>query len=346
MMRIFDAHCDAVMNAYDGPFDFVRGDRRGHMDLPRLIAAGHCAQVFAVFAAASYYPNREITALARDAITALHGWAAASEGALRIALDGSDIAACAGREGVTAVIGLEGCDPLRTAGALPEFHRLGVRLIIPAWDDNVFSGSATGSGAGLTAEGRVLVEHAAELHIMLDVSHASDSSFEEIRTIAAGPFVASHSNCRALSPTPRNLTDEQIRALAGAGGVMGINLAPDFLDGDYLAAWNAVMAPVAHADPATRQKHRMAAGPQLQAIPRPGVEAVVRQVRHAMNIGGEESVGLGADFDGISFMPEGISGVQDYGKIVTALRASGLTERQVELVCWRNMARVFAQVLA
>jgi membrane dipeptidase len=180
---------------------------------------------------------------------------------------------------------------------------------------------------------------------MVDVSHASDAAFEQIRRIVRGPFVASHSNCRALAPAPRNLTDAQIRALAERGGVMGINLAPDFLSPEYLAAWDAVMAPAQGADAATRQKIREAAGPQLRAIPLPGLEWIARHVRHAIGIGGEECIGLGGDLDGISFMPAGIDGVESYPLIPEALAAAGLTEAQVEKVCWRNMARVFGGVL-
>ena len=154
-----------------------------------------------------------------------------------------------------AIIGLEGADPLEgQAENLRHFYDLGVRLVIPAWDDNAFSGSSAGPGDGLTAEGFKLIELCQELGVMVDVSHASDAAFEQIRRIVRGPFVASHSNCRALSPAPRNLTDAQIRALADRGGVMGINLAPDFLSPDYLAAWDAVMAPVRRADAATRSE--------------------------------------------------------------------------------------------
>ena len=84
-MRFFDAHCDAVMHIEDGDFDFVAGKGRGHMDLPRLLAAGHCAQVFAIFAAASYYPGRDLRAYAERAIAAIHGWAAASDGRMQVA---------------------------------------------------------------------------------------------------------------------------------------------------------------------------------------------------------------------------------------------------------------------
>jgi membrane dipeptidase len=246
-----------------------------------------------------------------------------------------------------AIIGLEGADPLEgRAENLRHFYDLGVRLVIPAWDDNAFSGSSAGPGDGLTAEGFKLIELCQELGVMVDVSHASDAAFEQIRQLVRGPFVASHSNCRALAPAPRNLTDAQIRALADQGGVMGINLAPDFLSPDYLAAWNTVMAPAHGADAATRQKLREAAGPQLRAIPLPGLDWIARHVRHAINIGGEACIGLGGDLDGISFMPAGIDGVESYPLIPEALSAAGLTESQIEQVCWQNMARVFGEVLA
>ncbi len=351
-VRFFDAHCDAVMRSYDGPFEFVAGDARGHLDLPRLQAAGHCAQVFAIFAAASYYPDRDLTALAEKAIRAIRGWADASAGRLRLALCADDIrAACTGdAHHVAALIGLEGADPLAgRAENLVRFFEQGVRLVIPAWDDNPFSGSSAGPGTGLTDEGVKLVALAEALGVMLDVSHLSDLAFEQVLTLTRKPFIASHSNCRSLCPAYRNLTDAQIRALADRGGVMGINLAPDFLSPHYLAAWNSVMgeatAALKAADAATRQRIREEAGPRLRAIPRPGIEWIVRHVHHAMAVGGEACVGLGGDLDGISFTPDGIEGAQSYPLIAEALLASGLTERQVELVCWRNMARVFADVL-
>ena len=330
------------------------------MDLPRLLAAGHAAQVFAVFAPASYYPGRDLAAYAEAAIAAIHAWAAASDGRMQV-VGGQRIetdkritvapsvypfSSVASSAPLLALIGLEGADPLAgKADNLRHFYDLGVRLVIPAWDDNVFSGSSAGPGDGLTAEGFRLIEQCQALGVMVDVSHASDAAFGQICEIVKGPFVASHSNCRALCPAPRNVTDAQIRALAERGGVMGINLAPDFLSPGYLAAWDAVLAPVHGADAATRQKLREAAGPRLRAIPLPGLEWVARHVRHAIDVGGEECIGLGGDLDGISFMPAGMSGVESYPLIPEALAAAGLNGAQVEKVCWGNMARVFGEVV-
>jgi membrane dipeptidase len=357
-MRFFDAHCDAVMHSYDGPFDFVNGDARpagtrSHVDLPRLQAGGHCVQLFAVFASQRYYGERDVRPLAREAITTIHGWAAASDGRLRLIRTVADLHGVCSEDAqgignapsIGALIGMEGADPLAAAEDLREFCDLGVRLVIPAWDDNHFSGTVFGGGAGLSDEGRKLVQLAEELRVMVDVSHASDTAFEEIVGLTRRPFVASHSNCRAVSASPRNLTNPQIRKLAARGGVMGLNFAPDFLDPDYLAAWNAIMAPMKDMDSAARQKYRTEVGPTVAAIPLPGLDAIVRQAQHAVNIGGEACVGLGGDLDGIGAMPAGLTGAQDYLRVAEALSVGGFTERQVELICHGNMLRVFGEIL-
>jgi membrane dipeptidase len=253
--------------------------------------------------------------------------------------------ACDDSDGVSGLIGLEGADPIGTAENMREYARLGVRLVIPAWEDNQFSGTSFGDGGGLTEEGFRLIELCESLGVVVDVSHLSDVAFDQVLSATRKPFVASHSNCRSLCPSPRNLTDEQIRALARRGGVMGINFAPDFLDRGYLEAWDAIMAPARDLDVPAQRQYRAEARPRLAAIPRPGLDSIAAQVVYAMNTGGEDCVGLGGDLDGISFTPEGIEGSQSYPMIPDALAAAGLTPRQIEKVCYANMARIFADVL-
>ncbi len=350
--KFFDAHCDTVMRTYDGDFDFVAGRGQAHADLPRLLAAGHCVQLFAVFAPRSYYPDRDLAAFAEEIIGRIVSWVEASKGRLRLATSATDIRrACANPRSLYALLGLEGADPLNgRADHLAHFHRLGVRSLIPAWGDNEFSGSSMGGGGPLTAEGARLIELAEELHIMVDVSHASDAAFAQICQIARQPFVASHSNCRAICPSPRNLTDEQIRALAERGGVMGINLSADFLAPDYLALWDAIAKPAYAAaaqmdDPEEKRRIRETTRAKLIALPLPPAEWIARHVLHAMQIGGEACIGLGGDLDGIVAMPAGVTGAECYPAIAELLLAAGLTADQVEKVCWRNMARVYSEVL-
>jgi membrane dipeptidase len=353
-MRFFDAHCDAVINALDGDFDFVRGDRRGHVDLPRLTEAGVCMQMFAVFTSFGYRPDpdKDLPAYAEQAIETIHGWAEASSGKLCIARTAADIKqAVAPRSpglggSVYGLIGLEGADPLAEhAENLVHFFQAGVRDLIPAWDDNAFSGTTFGSGGSLTREGLKLIELAEALGVMVDVSHLSDAAFDQVRAVARRPFIASHSNCRAVCPHRRNLTDEMIRATADCGGVMGINLAPGFLNPGYMGAWDAVMAPVAGARMIARRDFEREVSDQLRAIALPAPEWIARHVQHAMGVGGEDCAGLGGDLDGIGGLPLGMTGVESYPLIPDLLARAGLTERQVEKVCWRNMARVFADVL-
>ena len=163
-MRFFDAHCDSVMHIEDGDFDFVAGKGRSHMDLPLLLAAGHFAQVFARLSPWPATIPAAICALRRAGhrrhprLGRHVGWADAGgafgrrgeeerrSGGAREGASGSAGASSPppllSSAPLLAIIGLEGADPLEgQAENLRHFYDLGVRLVIPAWDDNAFSGS-------------------------------------------------------------------------------------------------------------------------------------------------------------------------------------------------------------
>jgi membrane dipeptidase len=341
-MRFFDAHCDTILKVVEEGRDFQTGSGL-HVTLQDLRAAGVCAQVFACFVLEARNPGHA-REHACELIGALRGLCAAHPAELRLAESVEDVVAgCAG--GPTAVVlSLEGADPLQgDVEALRDFYRRGVRLLTLAWDDSVFCGASFGSGAGLSAEGEKLVALCEELGVMVDVSHASDAAFWDVCRVAGKPFVASHSDCRALCDAGRNLTDEMIRAMAERGGVMGINLASSFLSQEFADAekesrdafWTAVRSGEKSLDEAHDEAARASLG-----LPRPPLEVVAAHVLHAIDVGGEDCVGLGGDLDGIDSMPAGIEGVGDYPTIAALLLRSGLTEAQVEKVCYRNCARV------
>jgi membrane dipeptidase len=146
------------------------------------------------------------------------------------------------------------------------------------------------------------------------------------------------------------LTDEQIRALAARGGVMGINLSADFLAPDYMVLWDAIAGPAyaearQTSDPAEKRRIRDETRAKLVQIPLPPAEWISRHVHHAIDVGGEDCIGLGGDLDGITTMPIGITGAESYPAIADLLSTAGLTAAQLEKVCWRNMARVYSEVL-
>ena len=144
--------------------------------------------------------------------------------------------------------------------------------------------------------------------------------------------------------SPRNLSDEMIRALAERGGVMGINLCPSFLSHEFFEAERRATAPYMaawHAGELTLDEAGEKAAAYVRSLPRPPLETVVEHVRHAIDVGGEDCVGLGGDLDGVDALPARIDGVHDYPRLVESLVAGGLTHIQLEKVCSRNFRRVF-----
>ncbi|MCK5245795.1 membrane dipeptidase, partial [Candidatus Bipolaricaulota bacterium] len=155
-------------------------------------------------------------------------------------------------------------------------------------------------------------------------------------------FVATHSDCRSLCPSLRNLTDDMIRTLSDRGGVMGINLSPAFLDPSFAEAVKPLIEASRRASSPEEQR---SIREQMLAIARPSMDWVARHVLHAINIGGEDCIGLGGDLDGIGQTPEGIDSVVDYAKFIPLLREAGLSEGQLEKVCYKNFVRVFSEIL-
>lgn len=385
-MRFFDAHCDTIGPLLENGADFmVRPEDRAaavargalgalvpHVTLPALKAGRVGAQVFASWVWTGKYRGREFeTGMAK--VEAVCRLCADHPDDLFLASTGADLAipfatptpdaapgrgvaggdCLAGAEALAARIAvlpsLENADPLLgDVDNLFAFHDAGVRLITLAWGDNAFCGSTFGDGSGLTKKGVDLVAACESLGVMVDVSHLSDQGFADLCRVAERPFVASHSNCRSLCPSGRNLTDDMIRAVAERGGVMGITLAPGFLSREYWEKDKALSGDWYHdvmSGKTTVAEIEAREADAVGAIPRPPLSTLVDHVKWAINEGGEDAVGLGGDLDGVSDLPEGFAGAEDYPRIEKLLRDGGLTGRQVEKVCYGNFLRVFQEVL-
>jgi membrane dipeptidase len=354
--RFFDAHCDTIQKVVGNGADFAAPEGM-HVTLPGMLKAGMCAQVFAAWALAERLRGRE-DEVAMRMVEAVGSLCSEHPDRLVLVRTWSDIeAACAGSGKIAAICGLEGADPLKgDPQALLPFYHAGVRLLTLAWADNAFSGTAVnpysrtgrGTGLGLTRKGRELVGVCDELGVVVDVSHASDQAFWDVCAVSTKPFVASHSNCRALCPHPRNLTDEMIRAVADRGGVVGINLFSGFLSPTFLVQeqdYSERALSAVRAGERTLEEAEGAVSAFLVAIPRPPLRLLADHVKHIVHVGGEDCVGLGGDLDGVDSTPAEIDGVADYPKIAELLGRAGMTPTQVEKVCHRNFLRVFRDVL-
>lgn len=339
----FDAHCDTVMKVLDDDANFLSPGSKAHISFPGMVEADIRAQIFACFVLSSQHPGSEFQR-ACQMIDTVNEMAISTNGALRVIRTGRELQEAFTGGPKAAILSLEGADPLeRKAETIREFYERGVRSIIFAWQDNAFSGTAFGGNTPLTEQGRRLLGLCEELGIVVDVSHLSDTAFAEVVNLSEKPFVATHSDCRFLCPSLRNLTDDMIRTLSDCGGVMGINLAPSFLDPVHGAAVAALFAE-ANRDGVSDQR-RKELRTLAAAVPRPSIDWVARHVLRAINIGGEDCIGFGCDLDGIGQTPDGIDTVADYAKFIPLLREAGLSDGQIEKVCYKNFVRVFSEVL-
>jgi len=314
-----------------------------------MLEAGIGAQVFAAWTLAERLEGREDEA-ALQILAAVRRMCSEYRDHFALVQSRADLTGTlAQSDKIAAICSLEGADPLKgDPSALAHFYEAGVRVLTLFWADNAFGGSCFGSGLGLTAKGRALVAECEELGVMIDVSHASDAAFWDVCALARQPFVASHSNCRELCPSPRNLTDEMIRAVAEHGGVVGVNLVPGFLSSESFARneeYRQRIINVPEAGERTWEEIEELMRAYHQSAPRPPLSVVADHVTHLIAVGGEDCVGLGGDLDGTDSLPEGMDDVADYPKIVDCLRAVGLTEPQIEKVCRANFQRVFEDVL-
>jgi membrane dipeptidase len=209
---------------------------------------------------------------------------------------------------------LEGAAPL---AAEPDAARTwaarGVRLFgLVHTADNVLATSSGGANpptTGLTSVGRTLLHDIDRAGGIVDVSHASDATVADVLAEAqkdGAPVVASHSNARALTPHPRNLTDEQLRGIALSGGVVGVNLYSRFL--------------------VTGRRAR--------------IEDVVRHVQHLVRVAGVEHVAIGSDYEGDIEPPLGMETVRGFPRLFAALRAAGSSFEEVAKVFGSNAVRL------
>jgi membrane dipeptidase len=345
--RILDFHCDTVLRVLDAGVDLAQRLEDGHLDLPRLRDSGVGCQVFACFASRIEHGDGVVARADRllDAAQELGRLpgvvipqSSAALEALRRDPDHTGV-----------MLAVEGGDALGgDLARLELFRRRGVRYLTVAWGDNELTGSAFGDGSGLTPLGRDAIREMHDLGILVDVSHMSDAAIDDTLETASGVVIASHSNTRARCASPRNLTDDHIRAIAERGGVIGVLFAPGFLSEQTRVAEAPLMEralALAEEDPRGILGAMERLKPQLDRVPLPSSDSVVEHIEHLVEVGGVECAAFGSDFDGIPYTPTDIPDCTGFGTILDKLRARGLSDTELEALCWGNWARVLGPVL-
>ena len=297
--------------------------------LPQFKAGGVDLVVSAIFIDDFFLPEMGLRR-ALDQISYLHEEIDETPGQFRICRTATEAYAARSAGEIALFLSLEGAEPLQNdIQLLRIFYELGVRGLGLVWsrrnnvgDGAFFTPTREGQKGGLTSFGVELVERAEDLGMFIDVSHLNDEGFWDVMELATRPLIASHSNCRALTGTMRNLNDDQIRAIAKNGGVIGMNSISNFI------REGKADVTVAH---------------------------FIDHVDHIVKISGVEHVGIGFDLcdsfqNFLQIEPaletrDVIKNHAELGEFTAALIERGYSDDQIIAILGGNFMRFFTEIL-
>lgn len=303
---VFDLHCDTVTELLGQDLAAITSLRRNtlHIDLERMKKYPAYVQCFAFWSTTGLPLPKGMKPedIFWREVSVLQDQIDKNSDLIRQARSGADIRKNQEDGVISAIFTLEGAagigfDPAK----LEKLHNLGFRISTLGWNENNALTGSHKTGGGLTKRGREYIKECQRLGILVDVSHISDEAFWQIMDITEAPIVATHSNSRKVCAVSRNLTDEMFRAICSTGGVAGFNLCADFVG------------------------------------ERPTVDTACDHIFHFLELDPAGThIAIGGDLDGISEMPEGFSGVQDYPKLAKRLLERGLDEKILKQIFWSN----------
>ncbi len=305
---VVDLHNDVILDVQAGKRDIAVRSPVGHSDLPRLREGGVDVQVFALFV----HPQQADRGYARvvELLDACDRLAAANASTLALAEAVAEIEQVGASGRLAVVRAVEngsalGGDP----GRVEVLFRRGVRMMSLTWNNSngLADGALEAVHGGLTELGRAVLSRMQQLGMVVDVSHLSEKSFWDVLAATGGPVVATHSNAAGLTPHPRNLTDQQLRALAERGGVVGVNYYPTFTGGASLGR-------------------------------------ILDHVDHLVVVMGPDHVALGSDFDGFTGQVNDLEDASRLPNLTAGLLARGHAPGTVRKILGENALRVFRQV--
>jgi membrane dipeptidase len=343
MIPVFDGHNDFLLRLLDNPQDretiWLKGNGKGHLDLPRMKAGGFAGGFFAVYIpshdeddttdyeALMNNPPYDIdlpkpigTAVAQPVAAAKIGHLIWMErtGKLTICRSVADIRAAMAAGRIAAILHFEGAEAIgEDLDALHVWHGVGLRSVGPVWSRPTIFGhgvpfrfpSSPDTGDGLTEVGKRLIRECNALRIMVDLSHLNEKGFIDIATISDAPLVATHSNAYAVTPSTRNLTDRQLAMIRESDGIVGLNFGTVFLN------------------------------PDGRNTSFEGWDPLLRHLDHLVEHLGETRVGFGSDFDGVS-VPKALGDAAGLPRLIDALKAHGYDEALITRIAHENWLRV------
>ncbi|MGO4887704.1 dipeptidase [Anaerobacillus sp. MEB173] len=308
-MKIFDAHCDALLKLWENRQQSFTNSPDLHVNQTYLEDAGSKIQCFAIYIPESIPMSRKFD-VAIEMIDIFYEKVANPQGNIKLVTAKSQIGQLKNGE-IGAILTLEGCDAIGSEiEKLRTLYKLGVTSVGLTWNyaNLVADGVLEKRGAGLTKFGKEVVLENNKNTIWTDVSHLSEKGFWETIELADFP-IASHSNAKAITKHPRNLTDSQIKALIKKKGMIGITFVPPFLTNNNSAS----------------------------------IKDILNHIDHVCSLGGANHIGFGSDFDGIDETVQNLHNFRCYQQLIEIL-LKHYSVSFVNAICYKNFVDNYPRV--
>ena len=328
-----------------------------HTDISRLKAGGITGEFFSIYVSGSTLKTGGAMRRAMDLIDATYREVERHPGDLSMCTTAAEIRRAKRSRKICALMGIEGGYAIENSlYALRNFYRLGIRYmtlthnVTHDWADSHVTDPRHG---GLNEFGREVVKEMNRLGMLVDISHVSVDTMNDVLDASTAPIIASHSSARAVHDHTRNVPDDVLRRIAKNGGVVMINFLPMFLDARSAKESSERSARLRPQLDALRQQYKddtvgyYEAERRLLAenpIYNPSFTRIVDHIDHIRNLlGSVDNIGLGSDYDGIPGLPAGMNGAEDTVLVTYEMLRRGYTEAEIRKVLGENFLRAFAQ---
>ncbi|WUA74169.1 dipeptidase [Streptomyces longwoodensis] len=324
----------------------VRQDAHLHTDLPRLREGGVGAQYWSVYVRSDLPDPVPATLEQIDCVRQLID---RHPRELRAALTAADMEAARTEGRIASLMGAEGGHSLANSlGVLRGLHALGVRYLTLTHNDNVdWADSATDEprAGGLTAFGREVVREMNRLGMLVDLSHVAPTTMRDALDTSTAPVIFSHSSARAVCEHPRNIPDDVLERLPANGGVAMVTFVPKFVlqaavDWTAAADDNLRAHGFHHLDGTAEAMKVHQAFEERHPRPVATVATVADHLDHMREVAGVDHLGIGGDYDGTAFTPEGLADVSGYPNLLAELLDRGWSRADLAKLTWQNAVRV------
>ncbi|KAB2973124.1 membrane dipeptidase [Streptomyces sp. SS1-1] len=335
---------------YDIPARDIAADQSAHLhtDIPRLRAGGVGAQFWSVYVRSDFAGDQAVSATLEQ-IDCVRQLLARYPDDLRPALTAADMEAARAEGRIASLMGAEGGHSIaESLATLRALYALGVRYMTLTHNDNIaWADSATdepGVG-GLSAFGREVVREMNREGMLVDLSHVAATTMRDALDTTAAPVIFSHSSSRAVCDHPRNIPDDVLERLPANGGVAMVTFVPKFVlqaAVDWTAAADENMRAHGfhHLDTTAEAMKVHRAFEESNPRPVATVATVADHLDHMREVAGIDHLGIGGDYDGTAFTPDGLNDVTGYPNLIAELLDRGWSRTDLAKLTWRNAVRV------